>query len=251
MLNISSIAVAPLPPQAPTVKVQPVVPVKPSNTVSPENVGVSVVVSPGGDGARAEPVYRPSAMPPVNPTGEAATVRVRNNGAAPERVGEVAASAVAAVAVNRAAATEGAPDAEAINPVREAAQTQAQDNQQRVEDEQADPSVQARAQAEAQAQAQAEALRFKGELPREVKSPAREALDLQINELLPNMWKASRAAVDVLIGEEARAAAAARAEVLAPQPEVPSERAIEATDTYVRTAGGDVQSPGSNVDKLI
>jgi hypothetical protein len=188
-------------------------------------------------------------MPPVNPTGEAPTVRVRNNGAAPERVGEVAASAVAAVAVNRAAATEGAPDAEATNPVRDAAQTQAQDNQQRVEDEQADPSVQARAQAEAQAQA--EALRFKGELPREVKSPAREALDLQINELLPNMWKASRAAVDVLIGEEARAAAAARAEVLAPQPEVPSERAIEATDTYVRTAGGDTQPPGSNVDKLI
>ncbi len=249
MLNISSIAVAPLPPQAPTVRAQPVVPVKTSNTVSPENVGVSVVVSPGGDGARAEPVYRPTAMPPVTPTGESASVRVRNNGAAPERVGDVAASAVASVAVSRAAPSEGAPDAEASNPVREAAQAQAQENRQRVEGNQSDASAQARAQAEAQAQVEAQ--RFKGELPREVKSPAREALDLQINELLPNMWKASRAAVDVLIGEEARAAAAARAEVLAPQPDVPSERAIEATDTYVRTAGGDVQPPGSNVDKLI
>ena len=75
---------------------------------------------------------------------------------------------------------------------------------------------------------------------------------MQINELLPNMWKASRAAVDVLIGEEAKAAAAARAEVLTPAPEVPSERAIEATDTYVRTASGEAQPPaGSRVDKLI
>lgn len=251
MLNISSVAVAPLPQQAPTVKVPAVVPVKPSNTVSPENVGVTVAVSSGGDGARAEPVYKPSSLPPVSPTGESATVRVRNNGAAPERVGEVAASAVAAVAVNRAQGGN-AEGAEGVNPVRDAAQAQAQENSQRVaEDEQADPNPQARAQAEARVQAEA-AQRFKGEFPREVKSPAREALDLQINELLPNMWKASRAAVDVLIGEEARAAAAARAEVLSPAADVPSDRAMEATDTYVRTASGDAQPPaGSRVDRLI
>lgn len=241
MLTISSVAVSPLPQQAPTAKAQPVTPVKTSNAVSSENAGVSVVVAPAGDGGRAEPVYAPQAFPPVTPTGESAVVNVRNNAAAPERVGEVAASAVAAVAVGQSSAST---EAEGTNPVRDAAQAQAESNR-------SEPAGNAQAeQARAQARAQVEVQRFKGEFPREVKSPTQEALDTQINELLPNMWKASRAAVDMLIGEEAKAAAAARAEVLAPQPEVPSERALDATDNYVRT-GSEPSLPGGQVDKRV
>ncbi|NIC41948.1 hypothetical protein [Aquabacterium sp. A08] len=256
MLTISSVAVSPVPPQAPVAKAQPVVPVKPSNAVSPENAGVSVVVSQGGgDGGRAAAVYAPPALPPVNPTGQTATVEVRNNAAAPDKVGQVPAAAQAtagAVAqASRAAApapsnaadgaaqdaTAAAPEADEANPAAAPnAQTQAQARQ---------------AEAERAAQARAEQQRFKGEFPREVKSPAQEAMDTQINELLPNMWKASRAAVDVLIGDDARAAAAARAEVLAPQPPMPSERALEATENYVRTGSGDFPAPGANVNQRV
>lgn len=41
-------------------------------------------------------------------------------------------------------------------------------------------------------------VRFKGELPPEPKAPAQEALERQIEEYIPNLWKASRAAVDAL-----------------------------------------------------
>lgn len=241
MLTISSVAVSPLPQQAPTAKAQPVTPAKTSNAVSSENAGVSVVVASAGDGGRAEAVYAPLAFPPVAPTGESAVVNVRNNGAAPERVGEVAASAVAAVAVGQ---NSSAAEADDTNRVREAAQAQAQENR-------GEPVGNAQAeQARAQARAQVDAQRFKGEFPREVKSPTQEALDTQINELLPNMWKASRAAVDMLIGEEAKAAAAARAEVLAPQPSVPNERALDATDNYVRT-GSEPSPSGGQVDQRV
>ena len=40
--------------------------------------------------------------------------------------------------------------------------------------------------------------RFKGELPAEPKSEADQALDVQIEEFIPNLWRASRAAVDAL-----------------------------------------------------
>lgn len=50
---------------------------------------------------------------------------------------------------------------------------------------------------------------FPGELPEPYKAPDEVALERQINEFVPNLWKASRAAVDVLIGEEAQAAAMA------------------------------------------
>lgn len=42
--------------------------------------------------------------------------------------------------------------------------------------------------------------RFKGELPPEPKSADQERLDKQVDELIPNLWKASRAAVDALSG---------------------------------------------------
>ncbi len=44
------------------------------------------------------------------------------------------------------------------------------------------------------------ASRFKGELPAEPKSSVEQALDQQIEQFIPNLWKASRAAVDALTG---------------------------------------------------
>lgn len=251
MLTISSVAVSPLPPQAPTAKSQPVVPVKPSNTVSPENVGVSVVVTQSGDGGRTAAVYTPAALPPVNPSGQAATVEVEKNAAAPDKAGVVPAAALAAsgavAAASQLRATAGTPAAEGPETAQDPATNETA----------TDPSAQDQARqaqadrAERNAQARAEQQRFKGEFPREVKNPVQEAMDTQINELLPNMWKASRAAVDVLIGDDARAAAAARAEVLAPQPPLPSERALEATENYVRTGNGDFPAPGANVNQRV
>lgn len=246
MITISSVAVSPMPQQAPTAKAQPVTPAKPSNAVSPENAGVSVVVTQGGDGARAAGVYAPSAFPPVNPTDQAPKADVRNNAAAPEKVGlpaeAMAATSAAALAAKAARSEPAAVSAAATTDAEPSPAVQAQ--QQR----NADTERAARAQREAQSRAEQQ--RFKGELPREFKSPEQEALDQQINELLPNMWKASRAAVDVLIGEDARAAAAARAKVLAPLPPLPSERALEATESYQRTVA-EPPAQGTTLDRRV
>lgn len=248
MLTISSVAVSPVPPQAPAAKSQPALPVKPSPAVSPENAGVSVVVSQGGDAGSSVAVYAPPAFPPVNPTGQATTVEVDKNAALP---GQAAARGVAGVATVALAAApapaQAAAETEATTPAEQNATDGAQAAA--VPEEQTQEAETARAERDRQ-QARAEAQRFQGQLPVEVKSPVEEAMDTQINELLPNMWKASRAAVDVLIGEEARAAAAARAEALAPAPAVPTERALEATENYLRTGGADAPSPGSTVSRL-
>lgn len=227
MLTISSVAVSPLPQQAPTARAQAVPPVKQSKTASAENAGASVVVAPSGDGGRAVSVYTPSALPPVNPTGEAARAEVPKNAAVPEQSG--------------VRDTAGQPGAEPSNTEANTAAVRAEDEQvRRTETRRAD-----------NAPTPAETQRYQGQLPTEVKSPVDEAMDTQIKELLPNMWKASRAAVDVLIGEEARAAAAARAEALAPLPEVPTERALEATENYVRTAASEGPSPGSTLNQRV
>ena len=239
MITISSVAVSPLPPQAPTVKAQPVMPVKPSNAVSPENAGVSVVVSQGMDGGRAVGVYAPPSLPPVTPADQAVKADMPNNPAVPEKMGNLPAAAMASAALGATRTSEPAdPANEAAEPT--AARPAGEERVRRTEAELA----------ERRAQTRAERQRFQGELPAESKSPVDEAMDQQINDLLPNMWKASRAAVDVLIGEEARAAAAARAEVLAPQPEVPSERALEATENYQRVLA-DPPAPGAAVDQRV
>lgn len=67
--------------------------------------------------------------------------------------------------------------------------------------------------------------RFRGQLPPQQLSPVEVAMERQINELLPNLWQASRAAVDVLIGEEAKAAAAKAAELSGQS--VPTPDALE------------------------
>lgn len=254
MLTISSVAVSPLPPQAPTVaRVQPATPTKGSNNVSLENQGVVAPVTPAGEGSRAQLVYAPSSLPPVNPTGDAPRVNNFNNPAVPERTGDGVAQSIASQLAARRADTPvseppTSPDADGTDSSATAdarpsdgGAPSARDVSQ---DRQTPPAEQA-------ALARAEQQRFRGELPVEVKNPAMEAMDTQIKELLPNMWKASRAAVDVLIGEEARAAAA-RAEVLGGRPPVPPERAVEATENYSRTSNlPDPGSAGRNVDRLV
>jgi len=71
-------------------------------------------------------------------------------------------------------------------------------------------------------------------------NPADVALEQRINNLLPSLWEASRAAVDVLIGDEARASAAraADAAALALAPiNLPAAQAASASPRRAETAG--------------
>ncbi len=150
MLTISSIGVAPRPPQAPVVNVQPVSPVKPSNAVNQGGSGVPVPTVPSGDGNRVQTAFVPGSLPPVDPAREAQQAEIQKN--------NLPAEAQRALA-GQAAARE----------------------------------------------------RYKGELPPEPKNPAQARIDKQVEELIPNVWAASRAAVDALIGENLEAAVPARA----------------------------------------
>lgn len=84
--------------------------------------------------------------------------------------------------------------------------------------------------------------RYRGELPPEMKNPAEVALDEQIDNFIPNLWQASRAAVDVLIGEEALAAAQRAndmARAMPSEPPAPSSEAVaDAAQSYVEQAPG-------------
>lgn len=181
MLTISSISVSPWPQQAPVVKAQPASATKNSDAVSDDSAGV--VVSVAGDSGAVQAAYAPSALPPVDPTGEAVSTDLPPNAAVPDEARSVVESALA--------------QREAIQQV-----------------------TRQRGQAEAAAAEAALNARFRGELPVEVKYPEQKALETQINDLVPNLWKASGAAVEVLIGDDAVAAAAARAEVFAQLSEV-------------------------------
>lgn len=76
---------------------------------------------------------------------------------------------------------------------------------------------------------------YPGQLPEPYMAPDEVAMERQINEFVPNLWKASRAAVDVLIGEEAQAAAmAARAQA--------HETRIAALKDTAESAPGDAAS---------
>lgn len=241
MLTISSIGVMPWPQQSPSTKAQAVTATKASNAVSPENARGGSSVASAGDAAQVQASYAPSALPPVDPAAEALKAVVYSNAQVPERSGVVEASRQNAVSTQpkAGASVDFDPVAESqeARPDREANATEA---------------VQAKEQAD-QAERAQNSQRFKGELPVEYKSPVQEAMDTQINELLPNMWAASRAAVDVLIGEEARAAAAARAadvaEKLVSQPAA-SDKAVEAADTYTATQAGSTgnRTPGQVVN---
>ena len=180
MLTISSIGVAPRPPQAPVVNAQPVSPAKPSNAVSPGSSGVPVPTAPSGD-AGVQTAFVPSALPPVDPARDAQRADFQKTAL---------------------------PDA-------------------------------ARS---AQAGQMATRDRYKGELPPEPKSPAQVKLDKQIEELIPNVWKASAAAVDVIIGEQEPAPAPTDAAV---QAEVP---AVESTVYDDPARGKPPATPGTLLD---
>ena len=257
MLTISSVAVSPMPVQGPVLaRTQPVTPTRPSETVSPENRGVGTPVSVSGEAGRAQVVYAPPALPPVDPTGELLRAENFNNTAAPERFNAQALAAqagfAASVAAQRQALDAAAPglagQQEQGAPAGQGvAQAQAQAGQlvpslQRMEQERLE-----RTQLERQRQS------LEGQLPAPPPNPVDEARANQIRDLLPNVWSASRFAADQLIGEEAREAAQRRAELLAPAQPTPIERALEAAaESYQTTSSLPLPpSAGVNVDRLI
>ena len=237
MLTISSIGVMPWPQQAPTTKAQPVTATKTSNAVSAENARPGSSVVSAGDAAQVQATYAPSALPPVDPASEAQVAVTYSNAQAPERSGQAPAAQ--------------APFSGQPQEADRLSEAQTQEAAVRLEEQASnnrstDPQV---------AQQQSEEIRrFKGELPVEYKSPVQEALDTQINELLPNMWAASRAAVDVLIGDEAVAAAAARAaeaaEKASAQVAAATGKSSEVNETYAagQAATGVSRAPGQVVN---
>lgn len=246
MLTISSVAVSPVPPQAPTVvRVQPTTPVKASDNVSAENQGVVAPVAPAGEGFRVQGVLAPSSLPPVNPTGETPRINNFNNTATPERLGDAvvvsaalsqlptAALASSSIRNEKSSVNASEPSREEANAARQASEN--------------DGSA-----AVSQGKVNQESPRFRGELPVQVKNPAMEAMEAQINDLLPNIWSASRAAVDVLIGEEARASSAARSELLSGRSASSADRANEAAENYNRTSNLPTPpSTGRSIDRLV
>lgn len=202
MLTISSIAVAPSPQQAtPLVRAQPVTPAKPGQAVA-RDAAAPAQVAPLGDAARASVAATPP-LAPVVPAQEAQRADGQANAAAPERTGLL----------------QPARPQESPGP-REQAQAAAQVAQQERSDRARIEEAARRAEERrAQRQGEERAVRT-GEAGGQdegfppVKNPALEALDAQIKEFLPNLWRASRTAVDMVIGEEARQAAAERAKKL-------------------------------------
>lgn len=88
-------------------------------------------------------------------------------------------------------------------------------------------------------------MRFKGELPVEPKSPVDVALDQQIEDFIPNLWKASRAAVDALAAKPEEVGAMAAG----PAPPAPAAASPDPTVAYVETEGGKSSSaPGALID---
>ena len=199
MLTISSIAVAPLPQQAtPVVRAQPVTSAKPGNAVA-RDAAAPAQVTPQGDAARVQVAAAPP-LAPVTPPQESQRAEGQTNAAVPERNG-----------LPPATATEPGP--------RERAQAQAQAAQQERaerarEEDAARRAEERRALQRGDEQRRADAAGKAEEGYPVVKNPALEALDKQIEELLPNLWKASRKVVDMVIGEEALKAAAERAQKL-------------------------------------
>ncbi|HEX5806794.1 MAG TPA: hypothetical protein VFY31_10740 [Macromonas sp.] len=194
-------------------KAQPVSATKTSDAVSEDSAGVGVSVAGVGDAGVVQATYRPSALPPVDPTAEGAAPGLPANAAVPDDARAVVQSALA--------------QREALQSTRQA---------------------QAAA-SNAEAPSTKET-RFQGELPVEIKHPEQKALEAKINDLVPNLWKASGAAVEVLIGDDAQAAAAARAEVFAQVAAAlvgpgPAEASPVSADPYTAQAAGNGSSPGS------
>jgi hypothetical protein len=228
MLNISSVAVAPVPAQGPVAaRVQPTTPARASEHVSPRSQGVGAPVAPAGEGSRTQAVYAPPALPPVNPTDQALRANMYDNAAAPERMNAQAQADLAASVLAQRQALESAPSLQA----RE---------QERIE----------RARQERPERPSGS---FESQMPPPQPNPVDVARDNQIRDLLPNVWSASRFAADQLIGDEAREAAQRRADLIAPAQPTPIERALEAAAESYQTTSSLPLPPtaGVNVDRLI
>ncbi|BAO80186.1 DnaJ-domain-containing protein 1 [Serpentinimonas raichei] len=228
MLNISSVAVAPVPAQGPVAaRVQPATPARASEHVSPRNQGVAAPVAPAGEGSRTQAVYAPPAQPPVNPTDQALRANMYDNAGAPERFNAQSQADLAASVLAQRQALESAPSLQGLEQERiERARQERQERQVQ------NPEAQ---------------------LPPSQRNPVDVALDNQIRDLLPNVWSASRFAADQLIGDEAREAAQRRADLIAPAQPTPIERALEAAaESYQTTSSLPLPpSAGVNVDRLI
>ncbi len=240
MLTISSITVSPWPQPAPNVPAQPVTTAKPSQNVSPANAGVPVPVAPAGEGAQVQTTYVPRALPPVEAKREAAPADLPANATRPEQpVVEGPSRQITAAPRQAPQQSQEAPGAASQPP---SAATQSRQAAQ----PDGPPEVQ---------RPEVATARFPGELPPEVKNPAVAAMEKQIQELVPNLWLASRKAVDVLIGENAKSAAAARAEDLAAAKPAPGARSATAAEGVAQSYadqsagnGGNKPAPGSMVD---
>ncbi len=247
MLTISSIAVAPAPQSTPTVRAQPVTPARPSNAVARENA-TGAVVAPQGEAARAQAQAAPPTLSPVTPAQEGQRADGFANGAAPERSG-----------LPLPAAGRDDPrvaDAQAMAD-QEAAQARAAERDKRAREAQ-DADAQRRAEAQSRPGRPGDAAGRSGQkdFP-EVKNPAQEAMDAQIKDLLPNMWKASRAAVDMMIGQEAVQAAQERAQRLEELQTRLNTRPLanlppsDAAQNYgVAADTGNRPAPGGQIDQL-
>jgi len=250
MLTISSIAVGPPPQSTPSVRAQPVTPARQSNAVARENAG-GVQIAPQGEAARAQAAAAPPVLAPVVPTQEAQRADPQANAVAPERVGIPVAGAVALAA--RASTAERTDDGNEADAQAERA----------AEEERRAQSAEAQRQAQS-TQGRKPARGSERSTPADaepafpdVKNPALEAMDTQIKELLPNMWKASRAAVDLVIGEDAVKTAQERAQRLEELQNRLNARPLantvadEAAQSYSSTAAdGNRAAPGGQVDRL-
>jgi hypothetical protein len=258
MLTISSIAVAPAPQSTPTVRAQPVTPARPSNAVARENAAGGAV-APQGEAARVQAQAAPPVLAPVTPAQEGQRADGFANAAAPERAGLPPPTAKES---GLAAGAEGgglAARVRAAEEERRTRETEEAQAQRRLDERAQQRAVQADPARARGARGGATPNRAEGEADfPEVKNPALERLDTQIKELLPNIWKASRAAVDMVIGEEAIKAAQERAQRLEelqarlntrPLANLPPD---EAAQTYGEAAQGESRpAPGSQLDRLV
>ena len=252
MLTISSIAVAPAPQSTPTVRAQPVTPARPSNAVARDNAA-GAVVAPQGEAARAQALAAPPVLAPVSPAQEGQRADGFANGAAPERSGL---PLPAARGEKAGGDNPRAADALATTD-QEAAQARAAERDKRArEAHNADAQRRAEAQSRPGRPGDAAGRSGQKDFP-EVKNPAQEAMDVQIKDLLPNMWKASRAAVDMMIGQEAVQAAQERAQRLEELQTRLNTRPLanlppnDAAQNYGAAADtGNRPAPGGQIDQL-
>jgi len=204
-MSTSSIVGGGLPPPIPTVRTQAVAAGNASQAVSRANAGTQVNVVPSGSEGLVQTGTEVSALPPVDPTGNAQSLLGQNNGKSPERSGEASwpttslgsssygSSSKGGVAVDAQPAGAASVPGQNAEGNKTAGATQGQGKGGASGQDQG--TDQGQDAAAAAAQAAAAAARFPGELPPEYESPEQKAMDQRINNFVADLWKASAAAV--------------------------------------------------------